>query len=187
LYTGRILSKDIYPSYHGIYQGHFFDKLHRVKCGSNQRFTIEKKIKEVVNTKATYKIEIIKSGTVISKGIYIKPPYKVVLKDYKITINEVLFKPSVENKDFKITGVTDENMITSWEYLVDHLKANRLIIYGGNRYEMTSSNYPTNTIDSINRIMKSTKVDKQKKEEIAKVLDTFADHVGIKDIVKNWK
>jgi len=186
LYTGHILSTDVYPTYHGIYQGHFFDKSYTNKCGSDNRFTIEKKIKEVRTNQPTYKTKNISSGFVISNGVFVKPPYEVNLKDYKVTINGILYEPSKEETDNEITDLTDKSRLASWEYLTSMLRDNLLVVYGGNWYQMARSN-PTEVIANIGSIMKSNKTDSQKKVELAKTLDTYINDSVVLDILKNWK
>ncbi len=51
LFTGQTLTlpKEFYPSYHAIYQGHFYDAWATTTCGSGgfKRFVIDKKIQEL--------------------------------------------------------------------------------------------------------------------------------------------
>ena len=57
----------------------------------------QKKVKEIVSAKQPfYRTKTVSSGIVIANGRYIKKPYKIVLKDYLVTINENPHSPDME-------------------------------------------------------------------------------------------
>lgn len=192
LLTGQTLAmpEGFYPTYHAIYQGHFYDKWATKTCGADgyKRFVIEGKVKEIVSTKQpTYRTKTISTGLVIANGIYIQKPYEVTLKDYKVTINRVLYEPPTEEQVNRITELTDEQRLKQWENLISTLENNKLIIYGGNKYESTKWNYPSTLVSDIDALMKSNESTQQKREELAKLLDTFPEDKTINDILENWK
>lgn len=192
LLTGQTLTmpEGFYPTYHAIYQGHFYDKWATKTCGagSYERFVIEKKVKEIVSTKQpAYRTKTISTGLVIANGIYIQKPYEVTLKDYKVTINEVLYEPPTEEQVSRVTEFTDDQRLKQWENLISVLERNGLIIYGGNKYKSTKWSYPLTLVSDIDTLMKSNKSAQQKREDLAKLLDTFPEDTTMNDILKNWK
>ena len=190
--TGQALSmpEDFYPTYHAIYQGHFYDEWATKNCGTDgyKRFVMEEKVKEIVSIiQPTYRTKIISTGLVIANGKYIQKPYEITLKDYKVTINRVLYEPPTEEKVNRITELTDNQRLKQWENLISTLENNKLIIYGGNKYESTKWSYSPTLVSDIDALIKSNKSAQQKREELAKLLDTLPEDTIINDILENWK
>jgi hypothetical protein len=191
LITGEASSMpgDFYPTYHAVYQGHFYDGWAMKDCGSDgyKRFVIEKKLREIVpDEKPAYETKTIASGQVIANGKYIKGPYIVTLENYKVTINANLYEPVSEEQVNRITELTGETRRRKWQSLVKQLENNKLIIYGGNRYERTMPTYPKTLISDIDIIIRSAKNEQEKREELAKLLDTYPQDLILNDILKNW-
>ncbi len=192
LLTGQTqAAPDIYPTYHAVYQGHFYDKWAEEGCGAEgyKRFVIEKKVKEIVSAKQPfYRTKTVSSGIVIANGRYIKKPYKIVLKDYLVTINGVLYEPATtEGLTGRITEFTDAQRLETWKNLVSSLERDRLIIYGGNKYESSMPGYPPTLVSDIRTLIKSGVSGQSKREKLAKLLDVFPEHVIVSDILKNWE
>jgi len=192
LLTGQTLAmpEGFFPTYHAIYQGHFYDKWATKTCGGDgyKRFVIEGKVKEIVSAKQpTYQTKTIQTGLVIANGRYIQKPYAITLQDYKVTINGVLYEPPTEEQVNRITEFTDDQRLKQWQNLTSVLERNGLIIYGGNKYELTKWNYPATLVSDIDTLMKSNKSAQQKRQDLAKLLDTFPEDTTMNDILKNWK
>jgi len=192
LLTGQTLSmpEGFYPTYHAVYQGHFYDKWATKTCGADgyKRFVIEGKVKEIVSAEQpTYRTKTISTGLVIANGKYIQKPYEVTLKDYKVTINGVLYEPPTKEQVSRVTEFTDDQRLKQWENLNSVLERNGLIIYGGNKYESIKWSYPSTLVSDIDALMKSNKSAQQKREELAELLDTFPADTTMNDILKNWK
>ena len=192
LLTGQALAmpEGFFPTYHAIYQGHFYDKWATKTCGADsyKRFVIEGKIKEIVSAKQpTYRTKTISTGLIIANGRYIQKPYEVTLKDYKVTINGVLYEPPTEEQINRITEFTDDQRLKQWENLISVLERNGLIIYGGNKYESTKWGYPSTLVSDTDTLMKSNESAQQKREDLATLLDTVPEDTTMNDILKNWK
>ncbi|PIU98345.1 hypothetical protein COS61_01885 [Candidatus Wolfebacteria bacterium CG03_land_8_20_14_0_80_40_12] len=192
LLTGQTLAmpEGFFPTYHAIYQGHFYDKWATKTCGADgyKRFVIDGKVREIVSAKqSAYRTKIISAGLVIANGKYIQKPYEVTLKDYKVTINGILYEPPIEEQVNRITEFTDDQRLKQWESLISVLERNGLIIYGGNKYESTKWNYLPTLVSDIDTLMKSNKSAQQKREDLAKLLDTFPEDTMMNDILRNWK
>ena len=101
LQTGEALTvpEGFFPTYHAIYQGHFYDPKMTKNCDADafKKFVIERKVKEIVATKqSNYRTKTFSTGIIIANGKYLQRPYEVTLKDYKVTVNGVLYEPATE-------------------------------------------------------------------------------------------
>lgn len=196
LFTGRtmIMPDGFYPTYHAVYQGHFYDQWASKTCGADgyKRLVIEEKVKEIVSDKqSSFRTKTISVGLVILNGKpiqkNIQKNYEVTLKDYRITINGILYYPLTEGDVSKITENTDSEMVKKWEELVFTLENGKLRIRNEMGSEFTRINYSPILVPNIDALMKSNKSVQQKREELAKLLDTFPEDTTLNDILKNWK
>ena len=191
LITGPQLEMhNILPTKYAIYVGHFYDTWSTKSCGTDgwKRFVIEKKEKEILSNQApTAKTEMINSGLVISNGQYLAPPYKVTLQNYTVTINDKLYEPPTKDQLINITDDTDQQRNDQFNTLVSQLQGNKLLIYGGNKYETSISIYSPTIILSIDKLLKSTISRNQKYEELKKMFDNVIPDSAIDDIMIHWQ
>ena len=123
-------------------------------------------------------------------GVYIKRPYSVTLKDYRVTVNGVLYEPASEEHAGRVAEFTDSERLKEWENLVSTLGTDSLVIRSinnGGLTGITSRGYTPTLVSDITALVKSNKSTQQKREALAKLLDTYPEHAILNDILKNWK
>ena len=191
LHTGQtlVMPEGFFPTQHGIYVGHFYDPWATKTCEPDgwKRFVIEMKAQEIVaDTTSTYRTKTVTTGLVIHNGKHIPAPYEVTLKDYQVTINGVLDEPPTEAQLNHITEGTDQQRQRAWEGLVSQLEDGRLILHGGNKYERSIPTYSATVISDIEALMKSARSERQKRQVLADLLDTFPEDTTLDDILRHW-
>ncbi len=193
LKTGQTLThhgdKNFYPTVYAIYEGHFYDDWVSKKCKDGyKRFVIDKKIKEIVPDKNFAEMsETINSGCLIKDGRPIIKPLKVELKNNVIRVNGFLYEPSKEDQIGNITLTTNQQRINKYNYLIEYLKKNKIIIYGGNRYESGGGVCSDEKLIRINKIITNKTIsDAQKKEGLKKIFNNNPLIYIYNDILKNW-
>lgn len=161
---------------YAVYQGHFFDKELMAHCGADKwdTFFVEKKLQEIITHKPSYRTETIAVGLVIANGVCLKPPYKVVLKDYKLTINGQPY--GVLGGSDEPSEATEERLIPAWEMIVSHLKRGMLLMYRGgcstDSPELLALRPASPTIlSSIDAVLKSKSRKAEKAKSLAKLLN----------------
>ncbi len=188
--TGESLgmSQEIFPAVYAVYQGHFYDKKLSSKCKNGyKRFVIDKKIKEIIPDKNFANLsETIQSGCLIANGRLINNPIKVELKNNTIKVNGILYEPTTEARVGKITMLTNDYILKRYRDLINYLKNNKIIIYGGDSYEGSGGYCEEYKLFEINKIIKSHYSSEEKKEKLAKILGSPASFNAYDDMLKNW-
>lgn len=190
LMTGRTLAlpKDFTPTIYAIYEGHFYDKWATKKCKDGyNKFVMDKKIQEIIPDKNFANLsETVNSGCVIGNGRINLKPLTITLKDNIIRVNNTLYEPSNKEQIGKNTINTNKQRINEYNNLVRYLKENRIIIYGGNRYESGGGYCEDNKVLAINDIVRGTESKTEKEKKLEKLIGVPAPFVAYDDILKNW-
>ena len=179
---------NFYPTVYAVYRGHLADaKLVRQCPKLKNSFVIEGKEKEIIPRRSfPYQEKVLDTGCLIINGKLLRPPLKLVLENNRISVNGIAYEPLETAHYQNITVETAELRKNHFQNLVNSLKKKRLIIVGGDRYEVWQ-HCNKNVLKEIQKTIYNSSLSREEKiKKLEQILNSPGIKEMAKDILDNW-